>query len=224
MGSFSSLQVVQEKVTLTFMESISFFEEAYNYVAHMPLLEFLGFLLGFLCVIFLIFRNVLTWPFGIGYVLISFVVFWQAKLYADFVLHIFFLVMNIYGWYYWVYGKKDHEQDVPVTTITFPTWLKLIVLSVVGVVAWGFVLNRYTDASLAYWDSTTSVLSFGAMWLTARKKIENWIFWIVVDILATGIYFYKGLYFYFLLYLFYIGMAVAGYLVWKKSLKQVVST
>ena len=72
--------------------------------------------------------------------------------------------------------------------------------------------------ALPYWDSTTSILSVTGMWLTARKKIDNWYYWFAVDVLATGIYVYKELYFYALLYLFYIGMAVAGYLAWKKTM------
>lgn len=202
------------------MEIESFLRDVVNYAANMEALEFMGFLFGVLCVLFLIKQHVLTWPFGIAYVIISLVVFMQAKLYADFVLHIFFLFMNIYGWYYWVFGKRQNESTVPVTTITLNTWIVLLIISASGIALWGFLLNTYTDASLAYWDSTTSVLSFSAMWLTARKKIENWILWLGVDILATGIYFYKGLYFYCLLYLIYIGMAVAGYLSWKRSMDQ----
>jgi nicotinamide mononucleotide transporter len=82
------------------------------------------------------------------------------------------------------------------------------------------LLQEFTDASLSYWDSTTSILSVVAMWLTAKKKIENWIIWLVVDVLATGIYYYKGIYFYCILYLVYTGMAVAGYLSWRRSMNQ----
>jgi len=199
------------------MELNHIWQEIVDYLMNMPPLEFMGFLFGVLCVMFLIMRNVLTWPFGIAYVLVSFVVFIQQKLYADFTLHVFFLVMNIYGWYYWVNAKKEDEKAVPITNISAQSWLNILLVSALGIALWGFALNRYTDADLAYWDSTTSVLSFAAMWLTARKKIENWIIWLVVDILATGIYFYKGIYFYCLLYLVYIGMAVAGYLAWRKA-------
>jgi nicotinamide mononucleotide transporter len=82
----------------------------------------------------------------------------------------------------------------------------------------GFTLHQYTDASLPYWDSTTTILSFTGMWLTARKKIENWVFWFIVDIIATGVYFYKGIYFYAFLYMIYIGMAVSGFITWKKAM------
>ena len=204
------------------MDLMEIIQQALTYASNMKVWEFLGFVLGVLCVLFLIRQNILTWPMGIAYVLISLVIFWQTKLYADFVLHLFYLGMNIYGWYYWVYGRKSREQEVPVTSIPISTWLLVLGVSVIGIVVWGYLLNTYTDASLAYWDSTTSVLSFAAMWLTARKKIENWILWLVVDVLATGIYYYKGLYFYCLLYLVYIGMAVVGYLAWKKSMDRPV--
>ena len=202
------------------MDLMEIIEQVLNYATNMKVWEFLGFVLGVLCVLFLIRQNILTWPMGIAYVLISLVIFWQTKLYADFVLHLFYFGMNVYGWYYWVYGRKSDEQVVPVTSISVNTWLFTLGISAVGIFIWGYLLNNYTDASLAYWDSTTSVLSFAAMWLTARKKIENWILWLVVDILATGIYYYKGLYFYCLLYLVYIGMAIAGYLAWKKSMNR----
>ncbi len=200
------------------MELSNVWDEIVQYLFNMPPLEFMGFLFGVLCVLFLIMRHVLTWPFGIAYVLVSFVVFIQQKLYADFTLHVFFLIMNIYGWYYWVKGRKEDESTLPITTITFKTWLGIIAVSAIGIGLWGYTLNNFTDADLAYWDSTTSVLSFAAMWLTARKKIENWIIWFIVDVLATGIYFYKGIYFYCLLYLIYIGMAIAGYLAWRKAM------
>jgi nicotinamide mononucleotide transporter len=188
-----------------------------SYASGIKLLEFAGLVFGLLCVWFLIRQNILTWPAGILYVLISFVVFIKAKLYADFILHIFFLVLNIYGWYYWVTPQNDAEQGVPVTSTKGSVMLVLLLFSVVAIFISGKLLTTFTDASVPYWDSTTSILSIAAMWLTAKKKIENWIIWLIVDILATGIYYYKGLYFYCILYLVYIGMAVAGYLSWRKS-------
>ena len=152
-------------------------QEIISYASQIDLLEFLGLIFGLVCVWLLIKQNILTWPAGIIYVLISLVVFWEIRLYGDFILHIFFLVLNIYGWYYWLNGKKKNEEDVPVTNLS---------------------------AALPYWDSTTSILSVTGMWLTTRKKIENWYYWLAVDILATGIYVYKGIYFYSALYFVYI--------------------
>ena len=200
---------------------ISVFGEIIRSIRSLNLLEASGLVFGLLCVLFLIKEKVWTWPLGIIYVLISFVIFFEAKLYADLILHVFFLFMNIYGWYYWVYGRVDMEKEVPVTTTVLPTLLMILGISVVGIFVSGQLLTTFTDADLAYWDSTTSVLSISAMWLSARKKIENWWIWLFVDILATGIYAYKGLYFYSTLYFIYIFLAIAGYRSWEKSLNTV---
>ncbi len=178
--------------------------------------EFLGLLSGLLCVWFLIKDNILTWPFGILYVLCSFVVFYQAKLYADFILHIFFLGMNIYGWYYWITGKPKSEPELPITTASHHMLTSSIGIGLVGALGLGYLLGQFADAALPYWDSAVTTFSLVAMWLTARKKIENWLFWLGIDILATGIYLYKELYFYAILYAVYIIMAVAGWLNWLR--------
>ena len=201
----------------------SFITEIVSYASGLKFLELAGLVFGLLCVWFLIKQNILTWPLGIIYVLISFVIFIEAKLYADFILHIFFLVLNIYGWYHWVKPSNESSNDKLQLAVTNASALQMIgvmVLSAIGILVSGRLLVEYTDASLPYWDSTTSILSIGAMWLTAQKKIQNWLLWLVVDVLATGIYYYKGLYFYCILYLVYIGMAVAGYLSWQRSMKK----
>lgn len=205
------------------MDYNKIFQEILDYATSMNLLEAAGLIFGLLAVYYLIKENVLTWPAGIIYTLISFVIFFQAKLYADLVLHIFFLVMNIYGWYYWVYGKKRGEEEVPVTTSSTGVLVIISLLSIAGIALSGYLLSTFTDASVPYWDSTTTILSLSGMWLTARKKIENWHFWFIVDVLATGIYLYKGIYFYAVLYLLYIGMAVSGYLEWKKTMEKQAS-
>ena len=200
------------------MDLTHFFQEVINYASGIKILEFAAMISGLLCVWYLIRQNILTWPTGIIYVLISFVIFSKVRLYADLVLHIFYLILNIYGWYYWSAPGKRQDHQVPVTTAGSSLMGILLFLSALGTYLSGMLLSEFTDASLPYWDSATSVLSIAAMWLTAKKKIENWIIWFVVDLLATGIYFYKGLYFYCILYLVYIGMAVAGYVAWRKSM------
>ncbi|MEP2773850.1 MAG: nicotinamide riboside transporter PnuC [Fulvivirga sp.] len=200
------------------MESL--LEDIIKYGSQIDVLEFSGLVFGLLAVYFLIKENILTWPAGIAYVLVSFVIFWQQKLYADFALHIFFLVLNVYGWWYWLRGGKTNEkEEVPITTTPVSRLFLLAFVSILGISVMGTLLTLYTDASVPYWDSTTTVLSLTGMWLTARKKIENWHFWFVVDILATGIYFYKGIYFYAILYLIYIGLAIVGYLAWMKTMR-----
>ena len=207
------------------LDKTTLFQEIIEYGSEISLLEFSGLVFGLLCVYFLIKQNIFTWFCGIVYVLISFVIFWQTKLYGDFLLHIVFLCLNIYGWIEWSKGKRP-EEKIHVTTLTMKNSIITLLLSMVGILIFAQLLiygpgliRDMQPASLPYWDSATSVLSIAGMWLTARKKLENWYYWLVVDILATGIYFYKGIYFYSLLYFIYIGMAISGYLSWKQSMQ-----
>ncbi len=195
-----------------FWQGIAEFADTLN------VLEFLGLVTGLLTVWLLIKENILTWPLGIIYVLISFVIFYQTKLYADFALHIVFLFLNIYGWYFWAKGRKSAAGELPVTKTDLKPLAIVIVLSIVGIFVVAEILKT-TDAAVPYWDSTTTSLSIGAMWLQARKKIESWYFWILVDVLATGIYINREIYFYAILYGAYIFMAFSGLIAWKKSMK-----
>lgn len=199
-----------------------FWQEVIANAAQIDVLELLGSIFGLLAVWYLIKENILTWPAGIIYIFISFVIFYRTKLYADLALHFVFLVLNIYGWYFWIKGRKE-KSDLPVTTISFKFLTSITGGCAVGIWIMGTLFERYTDAAVPYWDSATTVLSLAGMWLTARKKIENWYFWIVVDILATGIYIYKEIYFYATLYGIYIGLASIGYFSWKKSMENVAA-
>ena len=193
-----------------------------DYAIHIDLLELAGLVFGLLAVYFLIKQNILTWPAGIIYIFISFVIFWRIQLYGDFILHVFFLILNVYGWLYWKKGRE--KKELPVTNLTLKQNAILLGITTIGVVFFGYFLahlpqliDGLTPASVPYWDATTSILSVTAMWLTTQKKIENWYYWFAVDILACGIYMYKGIHFYSVLYGVYIVLAVWGYLAWRKD-------
>ncbi|MEO9966612.1 MAG: nicotinamide riboside transporter PnuC [Reichenbachiella sp.] len=199
-------------------------QEIVNYALGIDLYELLGLIFGLLAVWYLIKESILTWPAGILYVLVSFVVFWQIKLYGDLLLHVIFLALNIYGWYFWIYGNKNNSDTLPITVYGWYQNLIILALSILGIFGFGLFLSNIhliwphiPEAALPYWDSTTSILSVTGIWLMTKKKLENWYYWFVVDVLACGIYFYKGIYFYSILYGVYIVMAVMGYLAWKKS-------
>ena len=192
--------------------------ESIEYILNIDLFEASGLVFGLLAVYFLIKENILTWPAGIAYVLVSFVIFGREKLYGDFALHIVFLILNIYGWWFWVKDSGSKESDLPITTFPVGTQVVLWVVSILGIFVTGYFL-AFSDASLPYWDSATTILSLTGMWLTARKKIENRHFWLVVDVLATGIYFYKEIYFYAVLYMIYIAMAVLGFIAWSRTMR-----
>ncbi|MEZ5560466.1 MAG: nicotinamide riboside transporter PnuC [Pseudomonadales bacterium] len=191
----------------------------------MAWLEFTGLVSGILCVWLLIRQNVWTFPIGLLYSVISVAVFVDQRLYADVLLNAYYVLMNGYGWYYWLYGgSRRAEQDLPVTFTPARTRWLLMVAVAAGTAAMGWFLDNRTDADLPYWDSATTTMSFAAMWMTARKYIDNWIIWLVVDVIATGMYVYKDIDFYAVLYGIYLGMAIMGWQAWKRSMNELASS
>ena len=188
--------------------------------------EVIGVASGLLCVLLLIRENILTFPIGLVYAVVTTVVVVRANLYADALLNLYYVVMNAYGWYYWRLGgaeRRNHEQLMVGRVSSGLTWrLAGILFSGSLLLGWGF--DQYTDADLAYADSFTTVASFVAMWMTARKYLESWHLWFVIDVVQIMLYASKGdstdpgLFLYAGLYTVYLGMAVAGYLAWRRHL------
>jgi nicotinamide mononucleotide transporter len=188
-------------------------------ILDMKWLEFAGLVSGLVCVWLLIRENVWTFPIGLVYAFVSVAVFVQQRLYADVLLSAYYVLMNGYGWWYWLYGgSRNVGDDLPPQNISRAALVSLSGLSVIGIAAMGWFFASQTDADLPYWDSATTVLSFVAMWMTARKFVENWIVWLIVDVLATAVYAYKGIDFYALLYAIYFGMAIMGWRAWRRSM------
>ena len=183
----------------------------------MNTIEIFGLCAGMLSIALLIKQNIWTWPIGIAYTLASLYIFFTAKLYADFALHVFFLFMSFYGWYYWLQGNSSFDSELPVSRESKKVLACSTIICVLAIILASNLFTKYTDAELPYWDNTTSILSVLAIWLQSRKKIESWVFWLIIDILSVGIYFYKDLYLYSLLYSIYVGMAFFGYATWLKS-------
>ena len=183
----------------------------------MNTVEIFGLCAGTISIALLIKQNIWTWPVGIAYTLASLYIFFAAKLYADFALHVFFLLMSFYGWYYWLQGNSRLDSELPVSREDKKVLAYSIIICSLAIILASIIFTIYTDAELPYWDNTTSIFSVLAIWLQSRKKIESWIFWLIIDILSVGIYFYKELYFYSLLYSIYVIMAFFGYAAWLKS-------
>lgn len=181
--------------------------------------EPIGTALGVIIVWCLIRQNLWAWPLGVAYVVVSVSVLLEARLYANLTLHVLgFLPMNLYGWYYWLFGKPASQPLLPVTRATRGQTLFLVALCALGTAVLGTAFAHYTDAALPYWDNGLFVGSLAAMWLTARKKIENWVFWVVIDVVSVGVYWLQDLPLYAGLYFVYIAMAIAGWHAWKQSM------
>ena len=185
----------------------------------MDWLEFIGLVSGLVCVWLLIRENVWTFPIGLVYAFVSVAVFIEQRLYADVLLSGYYVLMNAYGWWYWLYGgSRSPSDDLPPSYAPRSTTFWLFGLTIVGIAGMGWFFDSQTDADLPYWDSATTVMSFAAMWMTARKFVENWIVWLIVDVIATGVYVIKGIEFYALLYGIYLGMAVMGWRAWRRTM------
>lgn len=176
--------------------------------------------LGFIAIFLQIKQN--AWYWGVSIVMVSMYIFVyiEAKLYADMSLQVYYLIVGFYGWWAWLFGKKVKEsrKSIPVSVTSNKQWIYISLFSVGSFFGIAYILIHYTNSDLPWWDAFTTALSFAATWMLARKKLENWIIWIVVDITSSVIYFYKGLYPTMGLFIFLSGMAIIGYQAWKKDM------
>lgn len=179
------------------------------------LLETSGVITGILCVYLAAKNNILNWPMAIVSVIIYIFIFLEAKLYADMGLQVYFLFMNIYGWYFW--SRRSSDEKVPVSSIT----KKEIILSIVGIVVFtallGSFLYKSTDASFPFVDSFCTACSLVAQIFLARKVMENWLIWIFVDVIYVGVYIAKDLHLTAGMYALYVYIAAMGYIEWRKE-------
>jgi nicotinamide mononucleotide transporter len=181
-------------------------------------LEVVGVITGLLCV-YLAAKNIIwNWPIAIISVGVYIFIFFNARLYADMGLQFYFLATNIYGWYFW--SKKPATDDkTPVIRIK----KKEMIFSVAAILAFTFLLGsvlKYTPASYPFIDSFCTACSLVAQIFLARKVLENWLIWIFVDIIYVGVYLFKGLHLTAVMYAIYVGIALIGYIDWKKDFKK----
>lgn len=202
----------------------------------MSLIEFIGTLTYLASVWLIARRNMLTWPVGIVAVLLYMALFYQIQLYADALEQIYYLAASAYGWWYWSSTPRETQT---MTGVRFSTpgvlgvWVGVIV---VASALLGFALTQIhlwlpglfpSPASLPWLDALTTVMSFVAMWLMVRKRIEAWIYWIIVDVIGIGLYWFKDVRFISLLYVVLLVLASRGLWQWlaasrSASVKQAV--
>ena len=167
-------------------------------------------------------NNVLVYPTGIVGVLLAAYVYFiisSPPLYADASLNIYFFIMSVYGWYNWV-KKKENGLQYPIS------WCNKKEMGIgfgLFLVAWAvlfFALKYFTNSNTPFLDSLVSGSAVTAMWWMAKRKIENWLAWIVSNIVAIPLNFYKGFMLFTLMYILFLLMAWMGYITWKKTVKK----
>lgn len=179
-------------------------------------LEFWGFVTGAACVWLAVKEHVWNWPIGILNDALYLVVFFRSKLYADSLLQIFFIIVSIYGWWAWLYGGVRHTELQAGRTTSRQATMYFVAL-VAGTAGIYFLLHRYTDSNVPFWDAFTTALSLVAQYMLGRKLLENWLVWIFADLIYIAVYTYKHLYLTSVLYLVFMIMCVAGWKRWKQT-------
>jgi nicotinamide mononucleotide transporter len=182
------------------------------------LIEIIASVSGFICVLLIIKRSIWNWVFGLVQVSLFAWVFFHYKLYSDAMLHVIYIGLQFYGFWNWWQHKNQQNELIIEKTKGTDIFLCAIVC-VVSAFVLGTVMNTYTDAEFAYADAFTSCTSLVAQFLLSRRHLFNWSFWIVVDVVAIGIYAQKGLYPTSLLYFTFLIMACIGQWTWWKQYK-----
>jgi nicotinamide mononucleotide transporter len=191
----------------------SYLETAATALGTNPL-EFAAALLGVVNVALIVRRTVWNYPFGIAMVSLYFFVFFEARLYSDALLQIFFLAVNLYGWHNWLQARRE-TGDIPVRLLTNRERLVWAGGVAAGSAAWGLVMHYRTDAAAPIVDAFVAGMSIGAQILMARRYLENWLVWIAVDVVAIGLYWSRDLRFTSGLYFILLLLSIAGYREWR---------
>lgn len=197
----------------------------------MSYIEFFGTIFNLACVWLLARKNIWNWPIGLVGVTLFAALFYQLNLYADLFEQFYYFATGIIGWYIWLHAKQPENkaESIVVERNTVQQnlfWIiGIIVCTIIGVLIMTRIhlwLPRLfpEPASLPVLDVLTTVMSFAAQALMIRKKLENWLLWIVVDIIAIGLYWYKGIPFVALLYALFLVIATSGFITWRNTYRR----
>jgi nicotinamide mononucleotide transporter len=179
-------------------------------------IEIVAAILGVVNIILLVRRSIWNYPFGIVMVTLYGVVFFQARLFSDALLQVFFFVVQIYGWWVW-YHARDHAGLVKVELMSARSRVICAAVIVVATVAEGWYLANYTTDSAPWMDANTTAMSVVAQYLLSIRKIENWVLWIVTDVVQIGLYYWKGLYPTTGLYILFLILSCVGLYEWLRE-------
>lgn len=188
-------------------------------------LEIIAVIFGFLSVWFSKQNKIWVFPTGMISTAIFVYLLLKWQLLGDMMINGYYFIMSVYGWYIWT-RKVDATHVTPISRTTIKE-KKVSVFIFLATLVFVYAIYTYFDkwnTVTAYIDTVTTAIFFVGMWLMAKRKIENWIYWIIGDIISVPLYFYKGFTFSSFQYLIFTFIAISGYLAWKKSLDKKVST
>jgi nicotinamide mononucleotide transporter len=197
----------------------------------MSYLEFFGTLAGAIAVFLSAKANVWSWPLGIVNVVLFFFLFYQVQLYPDMFLQVFFFVTNLMGWWRWTNPREEEEDtkhQLGVSKLPVKAWLLFLVIGLMGTFAFGSLAKNLHSffpvlfsqpSAFPFADSFVTVMSIVATYLMVQKKMECWLVWILVDVVACYLYFSKGIMLVGIEYVVFCFIAAFGVWHWRKEFK-----
>lgn len=195
----------------------------------MSYLEFIGTVFNLWCVWLAAKNKVLNWPIGLVGIVLYMFLFYQIQLYSDLFEQVYFFIMTFVGWWLWTHPAKKNENKNKELKTGFASWRENIiwlVVTIIGSLILGYFMSKIhiffptyfpVAAALPYWDAFTTVMSFVATILMAKRKVECWYYWILVDIIGIILYFSKDVRFISLEYVIFLIIATKGLSDWLKE-------
>lgn len=187
-------------------------------VRELPPLEAAGVLFGVLYLVLAIRESLWCWPAAFMSSVLTIVVMFGARLYSEAALNVFYAAIAVYGWYQWRYGgRRSGESELPISVWPLKNHMLAIGGSVALSAALGWLMSRHTDAAYPYLDAFVTVSSIVTTYMVARKLLENWLYWLVVDSLSMYLYWQRGLNLYVGLFGIYLVLVVIGLVRWHRD-------
>lgn len=188
------------------------------------ILELLGTMVGIIYLWLEYRASIYLWIAGIIMPAIYIFIYYDAGLYADFGINVYYLLIALYGWIAWktgftLTGKTKKSRELPISYTPKRAWTRIAAAYIAAQLFITWVLMEYTDSTVPIADSFTTALSIVGMWMLARKYVEQWWVWCIVDVASSALYIYKELYFTAALYAVYAIIAIFGYRKWKKMMQ-----
>ncbi len=185
-------------------------------------IEIIGTLSGFLYIYFSIKQNIWLWPVGFLTSFAFIFVFAESRLFADMALQIYYCLASMYGWFFWKFGnkkqftKRESRGELPITRLTYIQWILTIAVTIIITTIY-IPIGKIFHASYPLLDGWVTAASIVATWMLARKILDQWLIWIVVDLLSAGMLLTKQKYLAALLMLVYTFLAIIGYIKWSNT-------
>jgi nicotinamide mononucleotide transporter len=186
-------------------------------------IEVIAVVFGLLYIILAAKENIWCWPAGFIGTGTSIYLFWDGSLYMESALNVYYLLMAIVGWWQWQYGSRE-KSTLEIRSLLVKEHVSIILLIAVLTLISGYLLSNNTDAVLPYLDSFTTWSAVITTWMVARKILENWLYWIVINSASIYLYIDRGFLLYAILFALYVVIAIFGYRQWRYNYRHAKSS